>query len=84
MSLPSQGWLGAAVAAAIMGDAAIAMRRQKEHLVFERIRRKRPAVAEDDGLSFARILVINFGTVLGCNEHVTSSFVRMIAGARPK
>ena len=40
-----------AVAAAIMRDAAIAARGQKEHLVFPGVRAQRPAVAEDHGLS---------------------------------
>src|SRR5262249_35512437 len=40
----------AAMAPAIVRDAAIAARRQEEHLVFERVPRERPTVAEDHGL----------------------------------
>ena len=45
------GLARAAVAAAVMRDAAVAARGQKEHLVFEGVRAQRPAVAEDDRLS---------------------------------
>src|SRR5882724_7676683 len=40
----------AAVAAAIVRDAAVAARGQEEHLVLEGVRAQRPAMAEDDGL----------------------------------
>ena len=43
------------VAAAVMRDAAKATRSEKEHLVFKRIRRERPAVAEDHRLSGAPV-----------------------------
>ena len=39
-----------AMAAAVMGDAAISAGGQKEHLVFKGVRAQRPAMAEDDGL----------------------------------
>src|SRR5260370_32503970 len=35
------------MAAPVMSDAAVTMRGQEEHLIFECIRRERPAVAED-------------------------------------
>src|SRR5262249_52879184 len=61
-------WLArTSVAAAVMGDAAIAARREEEHLVFERIRGKRPAMAEDNRLPGAPILVIDLGAVFGCD-----------------
>ena len=47
-----------AMAAAVMGDAAVAAGGQKHHLVFPGVRAQRPAVAEDDGLSAAPVLVV--------------------------
>ena len=55
----------AAMAAAIMGDAAIAARREEEHLVLEGVGAERPAMAEDDRLSRAPVLVVNLRPVLG-------------------
>src|ERR1700722_5355330 len=46
----------AAVAAAVMGDDAIAMRGQEKHLVLEGVGAEWPAVAEDDGLPGAPVL----------------------------
>ena len=54
-----------AVAATIMGDTAIAVGRQVDHLAFPGIGAERPAVAEDDGLSRAPVLVIDLRTVFG-------------------
>src|SRR5207245_9543491 len=54
-----------AMAAAIMGDASIAARSEIEHLVFKSIRGERPAVTENDGLSFAPIVVIDLRAVFG-------------------
>jgi hypothetical protein len=53
------------MAAAIMGDAAVSVRSEKEHLVFKGICGERPAVAENYRLSCAPIVVINLGTVFG-------------------
>src|SRR5262249_30967616 len=53
------------VAATVMGDAAIAAGSQKQHLVFPRVRAEWPAVAEDDGLSCAPVLVVDPCAVLG-------------------
>ena len=47
-----------AMAAAVMRDAAVAARGQKHHLVFPGVGAQRPAVAEDDGLSRAPVLVV--------------------------
>ncbi len=55
----------AAMAAPVMGDAAIAVRGEEEHLVLEGVGAERPAMAEDDRLSRAPILVIDLGAVLG-------------------
>jgi hypothetical protein len=46
------------MAAPVVGDAAIATRGEKEHLVFERVGGERPAMAENDRLTGAPILVI--------------------------
>ena len=46
-----------------MGNTAIAVRRQEEHLVFEGICAERPAVAEDDGLSPAPVIITDLGAV---------------------
>src|SRR5215468_3126246 len=56
------------MAAAVMGNAAVAARGQKEHLVFPGVRAQRPAVAEDDGLSTAPVLVIDLRAVLRRNR----------------
>src|SRR5262249_46656805 len=64
-----------AVAAAIMGDAAVAARSQEEHLVLEGVRAERPAVAEHDRLSRAPVIEIDLGSVSGRNgAPVRSSF----------
>ena len=55
-----------AVTAPVMGDAAISMRSEKEHLVFKRIRGERPAVTEDHRLPGAPVIVVNLRTVFGC------------------
>ena len=52
------------VAAPIVRDAAIAVRREEHHLVFERVGVERPAVTEDDRLPLAPVLVIELGSVL--------------------
>ena len=75
-----------AVAAAVMGDAAISVRRQEEHLVFEGIRGKRPTVAEDHRLPGAPVLVVNLRAVFGRERtHGAFSFawVGMGRGIRP-
>ena len=48
-----------AMAATVMGDAAIAARGQIKHLVLKGVRAQRPAVAEDHGLSAAPVFVID-------------------------
>ena len=70
------GLARAAVAAAVMGDAAIAAGGQEEHLVLEGVRAQRPAVAEDDGLSAAPVLVIDLRAVFGRDRgHWINSFL---------
>src|SRR5262245_46599058 len=59
-------WLTrSAMSAAIMGDAAIAVGGQEEHLVLESVRAEWPAVAEHDGLPRAPVVEIDFSPVLG-------------------
>jgi len=53
------------MAATIMSNTPIAVGRQIDHLVFPSIAVERPAVAEDDGLSRAPILVVDFCAVFG-------------------
>jgi len=69
-------WLArTAVAATIVGDAAIAVERQVDHLVFPRIGVERPAMAEDDGWSGAPVLVVDSRAVLGGDRaHGWTSF----------
>jgi hypothetical protein len=47
------------MSAAIMRDTPVATLGQKEHLVFEGIRRERPAMAEDDCLTLSPVLVVD-------------------------
>jgi hypothetical protein len=73
------------MAAAIMGNAAIAARRQEEHLVFKGIRAERPIMAEDNRLSLTQIIVINLRAIFGRDRgHGVPSFVvaRRIRSAR--
>src|SRR5260221_5277885 len=58
------GLAGTAVAAPVVRDATVAARGEEEHLVFEGVRAERPAVAEDDGLALAPVLVVDLGAVL--------------------
>src|SRR5262249_55134638 len=73
------GLAGTAVATAIMRDAAITARREKEHLVFESIGTQRPSVAEYDGLAFAPVFVKDVCPVL-CfyHAHITPLFIWFI------
>ena len=74
--IAAPGLGGAAVAAAVVGDAAIAVTREKKHLVFESVGIEGPAMAEDDGLAFAPIIEIDFGSITrGECRHVASSAI---------
>src|SRR5262249_35249199 len=53
------GLAGAAMAATIVRDTPIPTQAEKHHLVFPGIGAQRPAVAEDDRLSLAPVLVID-------------------------
>ena len=61
---------GAAVPATVMRDTTEPVVREESHLVFKRIGGERPAVAEDDGLAAAPVLVVNLRTVL-CGDRPT-------------
>jgi hypothetical protein len=54
----------AAVAAAIVGNDAIALFEEEQHLVIPVVARQRSAVAEHDWLTLAPVLVIDFDAVL--------------------
>src|SRR5207253_101720 len=62
------GLARAAMAAAVMGDTAVAAGGQKEHLVLKGVCAQWPAVAEDDGLSTAPVLVVDLRAVLGSDR----------------
>src|SRR5262245_26281097 len=71
-----------AVAAAIMGDHAVALLKKEQHLCVPVIGRQRPSMAENNGLPFAPILVEDFTAVFRRDEtHVyllkLTSSVRM-------
>src|SRR6266849_9632108 len=72
------GLAGSAMSATVMGDGAIAPGSQEERLVVPGIGIERPAMAEDDGLARAPVLVKNRRAVLGGNgtrtHGVKSSF----------
>src|SRR5262249_4977848 len=57
-----------AVAAAVVGDAAVAVLGQEYHLIFPRVGTQRPTVTEDDGLAGAPVLVVNGRSVFGCDR----------------
>src|SRR5205085_8859450 len=61
-----------AVASSVMGDYAIAVLKEEQHLRVPIVGRQRPAMAEDDGLSFAPIFVVNLRSIFGGNcAHVS-------------
>jgi hypothetical protein len=72
---------GAAVSATVVRDAAVTVVSEKHHLIFPRIRTKRPTMTENDGLSGAPIFVINLRSVFdGYSWHSASSFCELYAG----
>jgi hypothetical protein len=56
---------GAAVAAAVMRDDAVALCAEEEHLGVPGVGVEGPAVGEGDGLAGAPVLVIDGGSVFG-------------------
>src|SRR5208283_614275 len=65
VAVPGLG--GTAVPAAVMGDNSKTMLAEEQHLSVPVVCAEGPAVAEDDRLSFAPILVIDGGAVFGGN-----------------
>src|SRR6266478_6399085 len=59
------GLAGAAVAATVMGDDAIAVMEEEQHLRVPVIGRQRPTMAEHDGLTGAPVLVVDIDAVFG-------------------
>ena len=53
------GLRGASVAAAVVRDDAVAVTEEEQHLVVPVVGGEGPAVAEDDGLTLAPILVVD-------------------------
>src|ERR1700730_5680646 len=65
---------GAAMASAVMRYDAIAVLEEEQHLRVPVISRQRPAMAEHNGLTFAPVLIVDHGPVVGCDcSHVTPS-----------
>jgi hypothetical protein len=54
-----------AVTAAIVGDASVPARRQKQHLIFPRVGAQGPSVTENNGLPTSPILVVDRRAVFG-------------------
>jgi len=70
----------APMATAIVGDTAIAVGRQEDHLTFPGIGVERPAVTEHDRLPCSPILVVNLRAVLGGDcAHVWCSILLSLA-----
>ena len=59
---------GPAVAAAVMGDDAIAVTEEEQHLIVPVVGRQRPTMAEHDGLTFAPVLVEDLDAVFGLHD----------------
>src|SRR3989440_4798447 len=72
------GLAGSAMAATVVGDRAIAMGGHEDQLVVPIVGIERPAVAEDDGLPRAPVLIKDMGAILcgnGARAHgMNSSF----------
>src|ERR1019366_6783835 len=64
----SPGLARSPMATTVMGDRAIAVGCQEDHLSLPAIGIQWPAVAEHDGLSCAPILVVDLGAVFGCDR----------------
>ena len=56
---------GPAMAAAVVGDASVALGCQEDHLGLPTVRGERPAVAEDDGLALPPVFIEESGAILG-------------------
>src|SRR5450631_1866263 len=70
---------GPAVAAAVMSNDAIAVIEKEQHLRIPIVGRQRPTMAEDDGLTFAPVLIVDLYPVAGCNcTHVIPSLLLLL------
>ncbi len=69
------------MAAAVMGDDAIAVLEEEQHLRVPVVGRQRPAVAEHDGLTRAPVLVEDLDAVLGGDRAHTCSPCRYVTRA---
>jgi hypothetical protein len=65
--VPFGALAGPAVAAAVMGNDAVAPTQEEDHLRVPVVRREGPSVGEDDGLAGAPVLVEDRGAVGGGN-----------------
>jgi hypothetical protein len=65
------------MASPVMGDAAVSMGGKEEHLVLERIRAQRPAMAEDHRLPRTPVVVVNLCAVLGSENAHGASFPKI-------
>jgi len=65
IAIPRLG--GTAVSSPIVGDDAIAMLAEEQHLSIPVVRGERPAVTEHYRLSLSPVLVVNLRTVFGSN-----------------
>src|SRR5206468_11692906 len=57
--MAATGLGGAAMAAPVVGDDAIAVLEEKQHLRIPVIGRQRPTMAEHDGLTFAPVFIVD-------------------------
>src|SRR4051812_15681830 len=72
-----------AMPAAIVGDAAVTLGSEKEHLRFPSVRAQRPAMAEGNDGAGAPVLVVNLGSVLGGDgAHRLGSIVWLLSAWR--
>src|SRR4029077_12390807 len=73
MAIP--GLAGTPVTPSVVSNHAIAALAEEQHLRVPTVRRERPAVTKDDGLTFAPILVVDLCSILRCDRaHVIFSF----------
>src|SRR5277367_4384886 len=66
---------GASMATAVMGDHAIAMMQEEQHLRVPLIGRKRPAMAEHNRLTFTPVLVVDLDAILVVIVSIFSSWL---------
>src|SRR5256885_8493954 len=65
--MAATGLGGAAMAASVVSDDAIAVLEEEQHLRVPIIRRQRPTMTEDNRLSFAPVFEVDFRAVFGGN-----------------